>query len=308
MRINYGGDMSLEAIVFFDLLKRPISKDELNIFSSKKWRKFNVKDAELNDPQVPGSPIKVLFKGAEHFTFYDHYAAREFLKGSHDQSSASWLKVKKYAWLFRLVPFIRMVAVCNTLAFDAGKKDSDIDLFIVTARNRMFTTRLFLTFLCHIFGVRRHGDKISNRFCLSFFVSEENLDLSPVLIKPLDIYMLFWMRSLKILFGGDMLTDFFGENSWYRRYFPDAPGAHFKFLQRKSFLDAVGGFFEKVLRGSLGNILEKALENWQLKRAGAKMALLDNSSGTVISHTMLKFHDNDKREIFLEKWKMGLPE
>lgn len=295
--------MSVEAIVFFDLLGRPISKDELKVFESRLW-------AQSHNQVEPGTseeePTMLLFKGQEHFTYFDQYTARGLLKTSTDFNDLAWQKVKKYSWVFRLVPFIKMVAVCNTLAFGSSKAKSDIDFFIITARNRMFSARLILTFLCQILGIRRHGKNISQRFCLSFFVSEEDMKLSPILLQPLDAYMLFWMRSLKVLFGRDMLEHFIGENSWYKKFFPEMTESHFKFSREKSWLTPVQKFLEKILSGRLGNFIERKLENWQIKRASDKKSHLPNASGTVISHSMLKFHDNDRREEFLDKWQKGL--
>lgn len=288
--------MSVEAIVFFDLLGRPISKDELRVFTSRLWAKSH--------NQV--EPETLLFKGAEYLTFFDQYTARNLLKVSSDHNELAWRKVHKYAWVFRLVPFIKMVAICNTLAFGSSKAKSDIDFFVITKRGRMFTARLLLTFLCQILGIRRHGKNIAQRFCLSFFISEEDLKLTPILLQPLDIYMLFWMRSLKVLFGSDMLEHFINENPWYKKHFPDLPQSHLKFSREKSWLTSIQKFLEKILSGRLGDFLENKLEQWQIKRASNKKGYLANASGTVISHTMLKFHDNDRREEFLEKWQNGV--
>ena len=41
------------------------------------------------------------------------------------------------------VPFIKMVAVCNTLGYDNAAKDSDIDLFIIAKRGRLFIVRFY---------------------------------------------------------------------------------------------------------------------------------------------------------------------
>ena len=54
------------------------------------------------------------------------------------------------------VPFIKMVAVCNTLGYDNAAKDSDIDLFIIAKRGRLFIVR-FYSSTVFAPGVRRHG-------------------------------------------------------------------------------------------------------------------------------------------------------
>jgi len=54
-------------------------------------------------------------------------------------------KVRKYFWLYRCVPFVRGVAVCNYLSLGAVDEDSDIDLLVITAPGRIFLARVFLT-------------------------------------------------------------------------------------------------------------------------------------------------------------------
>src|SRR3989304_4895470 len=40
-------------------------------------------------------------------------------------------------WL-RFIPFIRLIAICNTLAINHSREAADIDFFIVTARRRVW--------------------------------------------------------------------------------------------------------------------------------------------------------------------------
>jgi len=42
-----------------------------------------------------------------------------------------WNRVKFYSNSMQKMPFIRMIAVCNNLAYDNANEKSDIDLFIV---------------------------------------------------------------------------------------------------------------------------------------------------------------------------------
>jgi len=304
MLINYGVHMSFEAIVFFDLLGRPISKDEISHYNSRKIASY-VK-SHLNDSVALLEPTTTLFKGAEYFSFFDQYTLRNLLNASDEFTKTAWRKVQKYSWIFKFMPFIKMVAVCNTLAFGTSKKNSDIDLFVITTKNRMFTARLVLTLFCHILGIRRHGSKVAQRFCLSFFISEDSLNIENILLKPLDIYMIYWMRGLKIVYGKEVLNQFIESNIWYQQYFNNVSVEHLKFLNEGSGKLRIKGVLEKMFSGRLGLFVEEKLKKWQLNRASEKKKSLGNSSGTIISSTMLKFHDNDRRGEFLTKWEKGL--
>lgn len=113
-----------------------------------------------------------------------------------------WRKVYRWKFLFKFVPFLRKVYVCNSLSFGLVDEKSDIDLFVVTKNSRLFTARAVLTFILQVFGLRRHGGKVAGRFCLSFFVDESMEDLRGLYVKD-DIYGHFWKEKLKLVYERD---------------------------------------------------------------------------------------------------------
>ena len=50
-------------------------------------------------------------------------------------------KSKKYVKFMQMLPFVRTVALCNSLSFYNAEKESDIDLFIITESKRLFFAR-----------------------------------------------------------------------------------------------------------------------------------------------------------------------
>ena len=89
-----------------------------------------------------------------------------------------------------------MVAVVNSLALYATHEDSDIDLFIVTSRDTLWWVRVVVTLTFSLHGVWRHGEDRAGNFCLSFFVTEDALDMSEIAIED-DIYLYFWISSMR---------------------------------------------------------------------------------------------------------------
>ena len=51
-------------------------------------------------------------------------------------------KLLKVVKVLRRIPFIKMIAVCNRLAYSNTDEKGDIDLFIITEKNRLWLTRL----------------------------------------------------------------------------------------------------------------------------------------------------------------------
>ena len=154
--------VSKRILAFFSIFNRALKKEEIEeyvgkeVFLSKK--DFNEKSGFWTVSKN-GANFSINLKNIE--------ISKKFLK-----------KAKKYLPFLRFLPFIRAVAVVNSVSFGSADEKSDIDLFIITKNKHIWTARIFTTFFLHILGVRRHGKKISGRFCLSFFADENNLDLS----------------------------------------------------------------------------------------------------------------------------------
>lgn len=217
-----------------------------------------------------------------------------------DLEKQMWRKVKKYMRFLNFVPFLRMVAVCNNLAFSNLNPNSDIDLFIVAKTGRLFIVRIFVTGVLHLLGVRRHENKVAGRFCLSFFVDDSSLDLSSIAIED-DVYLKVWIKTLVPLIDDGVYEEFKKINFWVDESFDSFPTV--SFLDCVSVKSSSKSFFEWMLGGSVGNFFERILSVWQLKRAEEKAATLEDSSNLLISEHILKFHNFDRRREYRGLWR-----
>lgn len=199
-------------------------------------------------------------------------------------------RAEKLKWIFSVTPFLQGVYVCNTLAMTQARPGSDIDVFVVTRRNRLFIARTWLLILTQLLGVRRHGDKIEGRLCLSFFVDEGHVDLSELLLKPYDIYFAYWLLLLKPVVGASSLL---GSNPWVKTYFPCEVESNVpnEIQEHSSFF---GLFWDGI---------EVLLSRWQLQRARAKFLAMGRPHGVVLEKHCLKFHDQDMREKYRQEWE-----
>lgn len=212
-----------------------------------------------------------------------------------------WRRVKRFSFVFRLVPFVRMVGVCNSLSFGKVDEHSDIDLFVVVKRGRLFIVRSLMMFFFQILGVRLHGDKIAGRFCLSFFVDDSSLNLEPIALKG-DIYLAYWIRKMVVVADdGLMAAQFLANNLWINSYFEEDLVSLF----RANFalkLHKRGGVLARFLGGKFGDRLEAFLMKWQLKRARAKASKFPVGNGIIVSENMLKFHHHELRPRYRQLW------
>lgn len=285
-------DSVFATVAWFDVFDQPVSAEEAHKYLF--WKKASlaeVKKALKKDKRI-----------SESFNFY-------FLKGRNAivlgrckrqyYAGKLWKKVFKNRFIFRWTPFVRLAAVGNTLAMGWPEKESDIDFFIVTEKNRLFTARLFLTFFTQIFRLRRHGKKISERYCLSFYRADESFDLSPLQIKPADPYLAFWAATLMPIWG-NVRKELIIANRWVKAYFPNLE-MDFPRLKKKLT------WCEKLLGGHLGNFLEKRLKHWQLKRIRSKMqSNYTEKTSVVADEHILKFHENDRRREYWQEWQKRL--
>jgi hypothetical protein len=217
-----------------------------------------------------------------------------------DLEKQMWLKVEKYLHFLNFVPFLRMVAVCNNLAFSNLNKGSDIDLFIVAKRGRLFIVRTFVTVILHLLGVRRHGKKVAGRFCLSFFVDDSFLNLSSIAIED-DVYLRVWIKTLVPVIDDGVYQEFMQVNAWVDDDFESSLAiARPRFSFPRS---EIKNSLQVLLGGQIADSCEGVLSNWQLGRARKKALTLKDSSNLLMTEHILKFHNYDRRREYRSLWR-----
>lgn len=211
-----------------------------------------------------------------------------------------WRRLRIAVRLIRWLPYVRLVAAANTLADRTATKESDIDVFIVTKHGRMYLTRTLITAVLHIFGLRRHGEKIANRVCLSFFVTDGALDLSAVAFEPYDIYLAYWVAELwPVLETPKTHQNLLAANAWAGRLVPgyDESDAH------PSRSSGVARTLERLFDSYFGDWLEQRLAAWQEARIRADQDRRDPDVLIVATDRMLKFHEKERRKAYRSEWE-----
>lgn len=287
-------------LAYFDIFDYPLTIDEIGKYllwaeaeKNPLWIFLN------NDPGIERYGDMYFFKGRR--AIVDVRREREII------SEKYWKKARRFAPWIQFVPFVRMAAVCNTLAINNAQSDSDIDLFIVTKRGRLFFTRTLLTLLFGLMGVRRHGKKVAGRFCLSFYITDEKLNLEDIRLGGDDIYLPFWLLTMKPLYGREVYEKFLEENAWITKYFPGRT-ALCDFWPEQRLLTAVARIKEKIWGGKFGNRLEAWLAAKQYERHHVRLASLGPNASVIVNDNMLKFHNVDRRKEISEKFRKRFDE
>lgn len=214
--------------------------------------------------------------------------------------------------VLRHLAFVEMVAICNNVGYNNGSAESDIDFFIIARSGRLWWTRLLVTTATTLLGVRRHGIKVVDRVCLSFYTSDSHLNLSDIALKPSDPYLVYWFATLAPIYNPyGVYEELLRSNSWLKDYVPNFYTT--ELTTRRKVVDTSFAAFsksidKKVLQGSLGSWVEKvakALEISRMKRYLGS-ALTEPDSNVVVKDDMLKLHKTDRRELFKQKWNERL--
>ncbi|MEA3249588.1 MAG: hypothetical protein U9Q03_04515 [Patescibacteria group bacterium] len=191
-------------------------------------------------------------------------------------------RARRAASLFGLMPSVRLVAVCNSLAVSNAEEGSDIDLFVVCRPGTLWATRFALAGTLKLFGLRPTPEEQKDKLCLSFWVSESEMDLSRYALPGGDPYMDFWIATLMPLY--------------------DAGGVFDEFRKVNEVGRSEG---RKVGNGS-GRI-ERLAKRIQMRKFPERIRAMANlDSRVVVSDDVLKFHVNDRRAVFRGRFREKL--
>ena len=182
-----------------------------------------------------------------------------------------------------------MIAIVNSLSMYATHEDSDIDLFIVTKPGMIWFVRFFSTLILWKHGVWRKWKDIAGNFCLSFFITTEASNLENIAIEN-DIYLYYWIYYMKPIFQiNDTYKQFLRKNSWVQ-IDPIQKKENIRYMiyntnENDSSKLTLYRWINKLLRRIL---------IWKTNESYRK---LWSPSGIIVSDSILKFHNEDRREV-----------
>ena len=229
------------------------------------------------------------------------------------ENEKKWRRALSAARFLEIVPFVKLVMVVNTVAISNAKPDSDIDLLIVTAPGHIWVTRMMVTGIVSMLGYRRHGDKISNRICLSFYITTDALDLERLeSTDDPDHHYTFWAsQAVPLLDDGGYFERYMKANDWVRQRLPHAWQWDWKErLVPQTALQTLKRLYEAFFSSPIGAWIELWTRQRQLKKfdANTQSKAKEGTTDVVISEDVLKFHEGDRRREYNERFEKRLLE
>jgi hypothetical protein len=172
-------------------------------------------------------------------------------------------------------PFVRLLALSGGCAHD-NASDSDVDVFLVARRGRVWAVCLALMLLSKALGRRR-------TLCVNYLVDEEGLALP-----ERDLFTAAEIVGLRPLAGGGSYVQFVEANAWVAERYPN-----FFWMRREVARVPPAGaprWIEAVLDLGLAPLVEGLARRWLGARFRRKW---DGAAGVVLTPHRLKLHPVD---------------
>lgn len=255
-----------------------------------------------------------------HYALTDAHAEYVVRQQRMILAQKKFARAKRFVAVLRCFPFVRAVAVVNTLALDYARKEADIDLLIVAKHGRLWTVRFFVILFLKLLGVRpRPGDE-EDAICVSYFLADISLDISRVNYEN-DIHNYYWAATVYPVFTcreagaeywassvgrRDWGSVWLGENAWLRDHLP-----HVEPVCTHDDRAVVDTRFSMIVRWCvelplrvIGACGERLLRRLQLRMMPYRLRAMEQEDTTdvVMNEHMLKFHANDRRKWWREEW------
>ena len=308
------------AIAFFDMFGYPLTDFEIWKFIAVECGLSDAREV-LSKVTETKSPIGDLVSCKNGFYF---------LKGRSEiietrlkryvYADRKFKRAMRVAKVFKLIPWVKMIAVSNVIGAHNLRDGSDIDLFIITEKERIWLTRFFCAAIAQALGLRPKKGDTRDKICLNFYVSEEAMNISELMLKenregakPLrfaeanrsglapfqrDIYFVYWLANLVPIYEiDDAYKKFIHANGWIKSCLPNwrpvktGGNRHVRGKESKfNLLNLLNNFENKFKKLQLN-----------LMPAGLK-ELTGKDTRVVVNDKVLKLHVNDRRGEYRNKF------
>ncbi len=243
---------------------------------------------------------KKLIKGhsATKYPRFVLYHRRKLLAVQKRKEIISKKKIKKinlYFKLLSLFPQIKLIGLSGSMAMMSASLKDDIDLFIITARNRLFTGRFIAVTLAKILKIDRQRGSVTqlnsfkDRICLNLFFDEKNLKVPIFKMTPYIGHEILQMKPLIV--KGNVYERFLKANRWVFKIFPNARENLESRIQnselKNKILNSKSIHNSKFIILNFGWILELILKNIQLA------SINRHKTFEIVTDTQLWFFPDD---------------
>lgn len=145
---------------------------------------------------------------------------------------------EKFIRVLRLFPTLKMVGISGSLAMRNTKQEDDIDLFIITEQNRLWTGRIIAVVISILMHLKRPRNVTTakNKVCLNLFFDLQHLGIPGE--KQTEYVGHEVLQMVPVLNCDSTYELFLRENSWVFGTFPNVSDGTFPSLNTNQFVHA----------------------------------------------------------------------
>lgn len=266
-----GNGHLVSTLAYADIFDYPLTAQELHFWCIKQKIK-------------PGGSVGLKNKNIEMKKGYYFLRGRKDLiqkrAKRYTDSLHKWHIASTVGWWLKWIPTIQLVGVTGGLAMSNADQKDDIDVFIVTRRGTLWTSRILATIVVGLLGRRRKPGAlhVTDKICLNMFMSEEALTIPK---NEQDLFAAHEVLQMVPLWTRDgAYHTFLYQNRWVEEFLPNAWAQKRKEFREKSLEK------KDVLLFSLLETPARIFQLWYMKR---------RRTTELVSDSELRFHPRDAR-------------
>ncbi|RWY55691.1 hypothetical protein EPL05_04770 [Mucilaginibacter gilvus] len=185
----------------------PLTYGEIYLFLGEKH--YQAQFNEAINYLVAG---KMIYQFDKFYSLKNDYLIIIRRNRGNQKAAEMIAKAKEVGRFLIKFPYVRGIGISGSLSKNFADERSDIDLFIITARNRLWVART----LMHCFKKLTFLVNKQHNYCMNYYIDEQQLQIAEK-----NIYTAIETDTLIPLEGDVVFEKFYAANSWTRTLLPN---------------------------------------------------------------------------------------
>lgn len=250
---------AIRAVAYADIFAYPLSANEVHRYLHGVVATSATTAAALERASGPGGPL------GQRDGFYTLRGREQLVDQRHlyaENAARLWPVALWYGRLIAKLPFVQMVAVTGSLAWNNVAADGDIDLLVVTEPDRLWVCHWMIAVLTKM--VRLAGVPL----CPNYVLSERALALADH-----NLYTAYEIVQMKPIAGHAAYRAIREANAWATDFLPNAPSFEPAVTDQWPAHAGNGALFvraarvvEPLLRSNVGSMLDKLEMRYRIRK------------------------------------------
>ena len=235
----------LKVLAYYNIFNYPLTKEEIIVLLDTDYTRTESDEGFqfLLDEQM-------IFPVDEFYALYNNPILAIRRKQGNERAVKQLKTANKVAKLLSWFPYVKGVAVSGSLSKNFAYEKSDIDFFIITAKDRLWLARTFM----HLFKKLTFLIGKQQWFCMNYYLDETALE-----IREKNIFTATEVITALQLQGNSVFHDFISANEWAKKFIP-----HYN-LERNEPRNIKKRFLKLVIEWIFNNKAGDKLDNWLMR-------------------------------------------